>query len=63
MAKPDRLRLYSDDYQGVPPKLLRDINRMFAERDKELEDLGARVTSLEEAMALVLARLLAAGIP
>ena len=63
MADPERLRLYGDDYPGIPQKLLRDINRMFETRDKERDALTLRVTALETEVTDILARLLAAGIP
>lgn len=70
MATPDRLRLFGDDYGGVPEKLLRDLNRMFESRDTQMaaivtsvEALDVRVTALENEVADILARLLAAGIP
>lgn len=70
MADPNRLRLYGDDYPGIPQQLLRDINRMFETRDKELEVLTQRVDALEAGHTAqqgqinsILARLLAAGIP
>lgn len=70
MADPNRLRLYGDDYPGIPQQLLRDINRMFETRDKELAALTLRVDALEAGHTAqqaqidsILARLLAAGIP
>jgi len=70
MAESNRLRLFGDDYPGVPERLLRQLNRMFEARDLTLTDLTTRVEALEASQVTqqaqiddILARLLAAGIP
>lgn len=63
MASPDRLRLYGDSYPGIPPRLLRDLNRMFETRDKEIDELKATVEDLQSQVTVLKDRIDDAGIP